>query len=838
MSAGDGRDGLTPMQRQYLAIRRELPADMILFYRLGDFYEMFFEDAKRASSVLGVALTQRGGIPLCGVPFHAVEGYLAKAIRAGIKVAICEQTEDPKSSKGLVKREITRIVTPGTVTEESILAPGAANYISSVLLHRGVWAMAVADLSTGDIFTESFSSLQSLVEAFMRYSPKECIIGEEASREGEAAHFLSQIAGVTLTKAEDWTFSPDAAGAELLSHYGVSSLDGFGIAGHDGETGAAGALMRYLKNVLLRNTSHFRPIRHCSSSEYLVLDEATCRNLDLVPSRGREKDGTLLGILDSTSTPMGARELRQLILRPCSRKAEIEERQEGVAWFVSNRLALFGVRDALLPVRDMERLLSRIVSGLGNGRDVKALELSLRQIAPIKERIAQAGAPLLRAICSRLGDFSDLVGLLGAAICDSPPVSLREGGIIRDGYSAELDEFRRLAKDGKSWLAEYQTREQARTGIKTLKVRYNKVFGFYIEISKSFAAMVPAEYERRQTLVGAERFITTELKEYEQKIVGAQDKAYALEYEIFASMREKISEAMAEIQKTANAVSLLDVTAALADRALAYGYVRPEIADGDALFIEQGRHPVVEQMDGMERFVPNDANLDCRENQIAVITGPNMAGKSTYIRQVAVLSVMAHMGSFIPAKSAKIPVMDRVFTRVGAGDDLARGRSTFMVEMQETANILNCATPKSLIVLDEIGRGTSTFDGISIAWAVAEYLHNTPSVKAKTLFATHYHELTELESELRGVKNYSVQIRESGEQIVFLRTVARGYQDKSYGISVARLAGIPPQVIGRAREILGNLEENAIDSSLKPKLAAKTRKNSRQSAMEGQLSLF
>lgn len=832
---------LTPMVRQYMEIRKTLPEDIILFYRLGDFYEMFFEDAVRAAPILGVALTQRAGSPLCGVPFHAVDGYVAKVIRAGLKVAICEQAEDPREAKGIVKREISRIITPGTVMEEEILDSASNNYIASVVApfrSKNPFGVALLDLSTGDFFVEEFSSVPSFLDAISRYAPKEWIMGGEASLLSPLKELEGNRLVRGITKIEDRAFLPEIASRELLNHFQVHSLDGFGLNESSEVVSAAGAILWYVKYTLLRSVNHIKAIRLATESEYLKLDETTCLNLDLVPVRSRPKENTLLGVLDVTQTPMGARALKTAIQHPFGTKAKIDERLNAVSKLLENRIMASSLRATLGRIRDIERLIARIGSEVGNGRDLKALSTSLTAMPSLKAPLAESGDPLLERISFETDPLPGLVGLLEDALCELPPIGVRDGGIIRDGYSKELDEYRRLAQDGRSFLAEYQAKEQERTGIKTLKVRHNKVFGFYIEISKGQAALAPSNYERRQTLVNAERFVTPELKEYEEKIFGAQEKADALEYEIFITLRKEAAAKTGEIQKTARAIAELDLLLALAERAMTLGYVRPQIEEGDELRIEGGRHPVIEQLNEGERFVPNDTLLDCRDNQIAIITGPNMAGKSTYIRQVAIITIMAHIGSYVPAAFAKIPVTDRVFTRVGAGDDIAKGRSTFMVEMQETANILNNATKRSLIVLDEIGRGTSTFDGISIAWAVAEHLHNEPSVKAKTLFATHYHELTDLELQLPGVKNYSVKVHEKGDTIVFLRTIARGAADKSYGIQVARLAGLPAPVVKRAKEILGNLEDGELDASAQPKLAKKSRKKIDFDEEVGQLHLF
>jgi DNA mismatch repair protein MutS len=640
----------------------------------------------------------------------------------------------------------------------------------------------------------------------------------------------------SLTEIDDWTLEYDCAYDRLLRHFKVHSLQGYGCEGAPALVCPAGALLQYVSEQLRHSTNHIRSLQVRQPDDFLTLDENTCVNLDLTPQRGKDKQSTLLGVLDNTQTPMGARLLRAWLTRPLRRKPDIDARLDTVECLTRNRMLLNALRERLASVRDLERLIARIDANRCNGRDVRALAASLLPVPDLRDRMASAGDPLLAATAARLHPLPDLVALINAAICDTPAIGLKDGGIIRAGHSPELDELRALASEGHAWLAKYQAAEQERTGIKTLKVRHNKVFGFYIEISKGQAGAAPADYERRQTLVNAERFITPELKTYEQKIFGAQDRATAMEFEIFCELRERVAAHTAEIQETADALARLDVLTSLADRALALGYVRPEMADTDALVIRDGRHPVIEQLPDAEQFVPNDTLLDCTHNQIMLITGPNMAGKSTYIRQVALIAIMAHLGSFVPARAATVGLLDRVFTRVGAGDDLARGRSTFMVEMQETANILNNATAKSLIVLDEIGRGTSTFDGISIAWAVAEHLHNAPRVKAKTLFATHYHELTDLAITLGGVKNYTVQVREHGNSVVFLRRITPGTADKSYGIHVARLAGLPEDVVIRADEILANLEEGELQDGL-PKLA-KPPARKKDEKSDNQLTLF
>jgi DNA mismatch repair protein MutS len=639
-----------------------------------------------------------------------------------------------------------------------------------------------------------------------------------------------------VSSVDDWIFEYDCAYDMLVRHFNVHSLEGYGCEGDRELICPAGALLHYVSQTLRHKVSHVRTIHVCHAASFLTLDESTCVNLDLIASRGKPREFTLQGVLNNTQTPMGSRMLRNWITRPLRDSDAINARLDAVECLVKERLLLTDLRNMLSGVRDLERLIARIDSGRGNARDLKAVAGSLMPVPQIAERMQQPCIQLLAAVSSRMHALPDLVALVQSAIDDSPPVGLKDGGIIRPGYHAELDEIRALASEGHAWLAKYQASEQERTGIKTLKVRRNKVFGFYIEISKGQVSQVPPEYERRQTLVNAERYITAELKTYEQKIFGAQDKSTAIEFELFCEIRAKVVAETAAIQETADAIAQLDVLMSLADRALALDYVRPQITESDKLDIRDGRHPVIEQLPDAEAFVANDAFLNCTSNQIMLITGPNMAGKSTYIRQVAMIAIMAHIGSFVPASKACIPLIDRVFTRVGAGDDLARGRSTFMVEMQETANILNNATERSLIILDEIGRGTSTFDGISIAWAVAEYLHNNPKVKAKTLFATHYHELTDLVLTLKGVKNYTVQVREHGDSVVFLRRIAAGTADKSYGIHVARLAGMPVEVTARSNEILSNLEEGELEAGL-PKLAKYKRKKGASSSPD-QMTLF
>ena len=823
---------LTPMMRQYRRIKSELPEGVILFFRLGDFYEMFFDDAKRAAPVLDIALTKRNGVPMCGVPHHAVESYLAKMVRAGLKVAICDQVEEAGASKGIVRREVERIVTPGTVTGEEQLSSSENNFMLSVYESGGRTGVALLDLSTGLFFAEELQSADQLRDSAARHNPSECLVAEEQAAKGRIAEVLRNCVGEKVTLCEDWPFEYDTARDTLVRHFGVHSLEGMGCEGNAAVAGAAGGLLYHVREELRRNVDHVRSFSVRASGDRLVLDETTIRNLNLVPRQG-DGGASLLKVLDATRTAMGARKLRQWLLVPQAGLAGVTARHDAVQRFYDDRGLLAALRDGCSEVRDLERLITRIGSGSGNARDLRAIGRSLACVPALKALFAGEKLPLLKELAAALVELPAIVELIESTIVEEPPLAVKEGGVIREGCSQELDELRNIAVSGRKWLAEYQAREQARTGIKNIKVRHNRVHGYYIEISKGQLENVPEEYERRQTLVNAERFVTPELKEYEDKIIGAQDRANALEYEMFSGIRDKVAAETGSIQATADAIGALDVLASLADRALALGYVRPKMVDGDELRIIEGRHPVIEQIPDSERFVPNDTVLNCSDSQLMIITGPNMAGKSTYIRQVALIAIMAHVGSFVPAKEAVVSLLDRVFTRVGASDDLARGRSTFMVEMQETANILNNASDRSLIVLDEIGRGTSTFDGISIAWAVAEHLHN--KVKAKTLFATHYHELTDLSQTMKGIRNFNVLVKERGESIVFLRRIAEGAADKSYGIQVARLAGLPASVLERSSEILKNLEENEMSEAGQPRLARKRRKGSGD---DSQMSLF
>lgn len=816
---------LTPMMRQYHRIKSEIDEDVILMFRLGDFYEMFFEDAKRASPILGATLTQRSGYPMCGVPYHALDTYLAKLIRANCKIAICEQVEDPAQAKGIVRREVTRIVTPGTVTEEHVLQDDRNNYIVALAGDsQSGFAFAALDISTGELFVEDHAESATLVDAIRRLAPGEGIAPaaeDDQTPNSEVAVLLRQAGISCVTPVDGWLFDEATAYRALTRHFGVHSLEGFGCEDFLVGVRAAGALVQHVRENLRRDLSHVKAIRLCQTSGFMILDEATCEHLDLLPSSGRDVSTTLYGVLNATCTPMGARLLLRWIARPLQDVDEIRSRHDAIETLIGSRMALTALRAQLTEIRDLERTIARLSSGRGSARDLQAVAAALGCVPGIQDRLtplAEAKVSCLRSVNEGFSALPEMRDAIVSTLVAAPPANLSDGGVIRSGVNAALDECRDAAANGRAWIAKYQASESERTGIKNLKIKFNNVFGYFIEVSTAQLGNVPDNYQRKQTIANGERFITPELKEYEEKISGASARALELEAVLFEALRTQVVAETAAIQQTAAAAAMLDVLCAFADRALALGYVRPVMTTDDRLNIVGGRHPVIEQLPDAERFVPNDTDLNGESRQIMVVTGPNMAGKSTYIRQVAMLVVMAQIGSFIPVDRAEMGVVDRVFTRVGASDDLARGRSTFMVEMQETANILNNATPRSLIVLDEIGRGTSTFDGISIAWAVAEYLHDNPSVKAKTLFATHYHELTDLSLTLSGVVNCRVLVRERNDGIVFLRRIVEGPADKSYGIAVAQLAGMPESVISRAREILSNLEADELADSGRPAL--------------------
>lgn len=830
---------LTPAMRQYMEAKKGLPDHTILFFRMGDFYELFFDDAKTAAPIMDVVLTARAGVPMCGVPYHALRNYLTKVLDAGFKAAIAEQLEDPKLAKGLVKRDVTRIVTPGTLLEDTMLHSNMSNFLVSVCQNKNNFGVAVLDLSTGDFRVTEVQGQQALETELHRLQPVECLIPSTVHAQWSKTGFPDAPAHLSWTSGDDWTFDNEMASDTLCRMFGVASLDGFGCRGLVAAVSAAGALIQYVRNTLRRDAAHITSMQCYNTEECMTIDRISQRNLELVePIFSDGRGSTLISVLDNTITPMGARLLREWILRPLRTKTKIDQRLSAVGELVEAPMVLQEIRELLGRVKDLERVIARLSLGTANARDLQVLGRGLEEIPGIRSITATMKAELFAGITENLIDVPEITDLVARAIVDEPPVAIKEGGIIRDGFNEDLDVLRRASTDGKDWIAQYQAKEIERTGIKSIKVRYTKVFGYFIEVTKAFMDKVPEDYMRKQTLVGAERYITPELKEIEDKVIGADEKSMALEYEIFQELRTEICGKTVAVQNNARYLAILDCLCSLAEAAIRQNYVKPEISVEPLLEIRDGRHPVLEARMTGETFVPNDVSLDTRNVQIAIITGPNMAGKSTYIRQVALITLMAQMGSFIPASSAVIGIADRIFTRVGAADDLSRGQSTFMVEMVETANILNHATPSSLIVLDEIGRGTSTFDGLSLAWSVAEFLHDNPKVKARTLFATHYHELTELAITKHGVKNYNVLVTEQGEQITFTRKIAAGCADKSYGIHVARLAGLPLEVIRRAGEVLNNLENNELSEEGSPKLAQPKRKKTKEDPDQLQLPLF
>ncbi len=808
-------DGLTPMMQQYRRVKHQIPPDALLLFRLGDFYEMFFDDAKTVAGLINLTLTARNGVPMCGIPHHAAESYIGRLLRHGKKVAICDQLEDAKPGK-LVNRDITQILSPGAHFDGRILDSARNNFLAALCSDAGRFGLALVDLTTGDFRVTELRGAEQLANELARVRPAEAIVPTE-----ELETLKSQISNLTLTPHDGWAFERETAFFTLRDHFKTQSLDGFGAADLTVGIGAAGAALHYLQQSLRRNTAHIHRLAVYNVSDYMTLDAVTQRNLELLDSARGDRRHTLVACVDRTLTPMGARLLREWVTHPLKDVAAINARQSVVATFCDEPHMLADFREQLRAVRDMERLLARLSTGSGNARDLIALKESLAALPKLKQHLSTA-IGVLAELTSKLTEQPDLADLIARAVEDAPPLSSKDGGLIKPGYSAELDELRRASTDGKSWIAALQQKEIERTGVSSLKVRYNSVFGYYIEITKSNLAKVPVDYIRKQTIATGERFYTPELKEMEGKILGADEKANALEFELFQQLRVKVEEQSLAIQQTAVALAQLDALAGFAELARHQNYCRPTINDGDIIDIADGRHPVLEQTLVEERFVPNDSRLDNRDNQVLIITGPNMAGKSTFIRQVALLVALAQTGSYIPAARATIGLVDRIFTRIGATDDLSRGQSTFLVEMNETANILNNATPRSLIILDEIGRGTSTFDGLSIAWAVAEHLHN--NVGAKTLFATHYHELTELSVTLPRIKNFNVAVREWHDQVVFLHKILPGGTDKSYGIQVARLAGLPKEVIVRAKEVLNNLEESELSAEGKPKIAKTKRK--------------
>jgi len=893
---------LTPMMAQYRRIKGELPRDALLLFRLGDFYEMFFEDAQVGARILGLALTRRNGVPMCGLPYHAASAYVGRLLRAGYKVALCDQLEEARPGK-LVKREVTAILTPGTHWDERLLPQEQNNFLAAVNPGSSGYGLAVVDLSTGEFRATELEDDQALQTELERLRPAEIIHPAGAttlhslllegriagnhppadpSASAEPQHRRSPRFGWVVNPYEDWAFSPDTAQYTLREHFRVATLDGFGLKGRPRAIGAAGAVVHYLTQHLRRDLRNLTHLSFYHRGDHLVLDAATLRHLEVLEPLHRDapRNASLYGALNRTVTPMGARRLRDWLSQPLATLEPIHQRQDAIQTFLDNPELLERFRQQLAEVRDLERILGRLSTGNANARDLVALRFALEQMPGLKQllqSLAQAPPPhaplpalsepssprsvLLQQLADQIHTFPDLADLIRRAIVDDPPLSVKEGGLIRDGFDPALDELRRAMREGKDWIARYQAEEIQRTGIASLKVRYNSVFGYYIEVTRANLDRVPPHYQRKQTIANGERFITPELKEIETKILGAEERSTKLEYELFQQIRERVLARLAPLQEAAAALARADALAGLAETARLHQYCRPVVRDEGLLEIRDGRHPVLEQTLLDERFVPNDtwlasgpavsgsvaetephagtAPAEPRPPQIALITGPNMAGKSTYIRQVALLVLMAHVGSFVPARSARIDLVDRIFTRIGAADDLARGQSTFMVEMTETAHILHHATARSLIVLDEVGRGTSTFDGLSLAWSIVEFIHN--QIGAKTLFATHYHELTELAARLPRLKNYNVAVREWRDQIIFLHKIVEGATDKSYGIHVARLAGVPQPVLDRARVILANLEEAELNPDGTPKTrtpARRDREKLRQMPPSTQLDLF
>ena len=816
-------EDLTPMMKQYHEVKRRFPGKLV-FFRLGDFYEMFYEDAVTASRELEITLTARNKdksgapIPMCGVPYHSVDGYIVRLLKRGYKIAICEQVEDPRTAKKLVHREVTRVMTPGTVVEEMLLESKEHNYLASLAQTEQGFGLAFMDLSTADFLATDFhgdSAWQKTVDELSLFGPREVVLSESGSDQQRQRLVRDWSGDWVASPIDDWAFNLDYAHRLLLEHFGVSSLDGFGGESRPLSVAAAGALIHYLRSTQIDSLAKVARLRFLDTSDYLRLDASTVTNLELVESLEGGRKGSLLWILDKTRTGMGGRMLKSWLLTPLLDRATLERRLEAVETLTRDVPAQDRLCRKLADVHDLERLSSRITAGVANPRELLALRDSLLAIPGIRAMIESFAASRLSEIRTGLDDLADAAGLIQAAIAEDPPVSLSEGGIIRQGYSAELDELRALRSSGREYIASLEARERRRTGIQSLKVKFNQVFGYFIEVTKPNLPQVPADYIRKQTLVSCERFVTEELQIYEEKVLHAEERIAALEKGLFAQVRAALAARAERITATARLLGELDVYLSLAEVALKNDYSKPELIDGDEIYIQQGRHPIVEHQS--RPFIPNDLYMNTATDQLLILTGPNMGGKSTYLRQTALIVILAQVGSFVPARLARLGLIDRIYTRVGASDNLARGRSTFMVEMIETANILNTATNRSLILLDEVGRGTATFDGLSIAWAVAEYLVQNSQHRAKTLFATHYHELTRMANVHKGVKNYCMAIKEVGKEILFLRKVAPGTADRSYGVEVARLAGLPPEVVRRAGEILERLEKKDIDLTGRPR---------------------
>ena len=812
--------GMSPMMVHYLETKKQYP-DCILFYRLGDFYEMFFEDALTVSKELEITLTGKEcGLeeraPMCGVPYHALDNYLYRLVQKGYKVAIAEQMEDPKQAKGLVKREVIRVVTPGTITSAQALDETKNNYLMGIVYIDERFGIAVSDISTGDFLVTEVASERELADEINKFCPPEIICNDAFFVSGVDTEEVKNRYQTVISALDSHFFSDEGCRKILKEHFKVGSLDGLGLQDYDTGVIAAGAVMEYMYETQKSTLSHITTITPYSTGEFMIIDTSTRRNLELLETmREKQKRGTLLWVLDKTKTAMGARLLRTYIEQPLIHKDDIIARQNAIEELNMNYISREEICEYLNPIYDLERLIGRISYKTANPRDLISFQNSLEMLPYIKDLMGEFTTPLLKELWEELDPLEDVHDLVSRAIVDDPPVSLRDGGIIKEGYHEETDKLRHAKTEGKTWLAQLESRERDKTGIKNLKVKYNKVFGYYFEVTNSFKGMVPDYFVRKQTLANAERYTTDELKELEDMILGAEDKLYTLEYGLFCEVRDTIAAEVLRIQQTARAIAGIDVMTSLSAVATKNNYVKPRINEKGVIDIKNGRHPVVEKMMRDDLFVANDTYLDNTKNRLSIITGPNMAGKSTYMRQTALIVLMAQLGSFVPADEANIGICDRIFTRVGASDDLASGQSTFMVEMTEVANILRNATKNSLIVLDEIGRGTSTFDGLSIAWAVVEHISNPKLLGAKTLFATHYHELTELEGTINGVNNYCIAVKEQGDDIVFLRKIVKGGADKSYGVQVAKLAGVPDSVIVRAKELLVELSDADITARAK-----------------------
>jgi DNA mismatch repair protein MutS len=819
-------EDLTPMMKQYHEVKRRFPGKLV-FFRLGDFYEMFYEDAVVASKELEITLTSRNRdktgspIPMCGVPYHSVDGYIARLLKKGHKIAICEQVEDPRTAKKLVHREVTRILTPGTVVEELLLEPKDHNFLGSILLSADGVGLAFMDLSTADFLATEFlgeDAWGKAVDELSRFRPRELVVPDHATQQLKEMLAKDWPSEWVSSPLDGWAFNADFGHRILLEHFGVASLAGFGCEGHTLAIGAAGALIHYLRDTQLAQLGQVATLRFFVPSDYLKLDASTVTNLELTQTLDGNRKGSLLSLLDQTRTGMGGRLLKTWLLAPLLNPAEVNRRLDALESLKLDVPKHDRLMRKLSEIHDLERLVSRVLLGVATPRELLSLRDSLLAIPPVRDLLQGCPSERLAQIRTHMDEVPEAIHLIERAIADDPPNSATEPGIIRTGYSAELDDLRTIRHSGKAYLAGLEARERQRTGIQSLKVKFNQVFGYFIEVTKPNLPQVPPDYTRKQTLVNAERFVTEELQAYEEKILGAEERISALEKDLFSQIRKAVGAESTRIQAAARLLGELDAYCALAEVALKNGYFRPQIIEGDEISIKQGRHPVVEFQSSP--FIPNDLYLNTATDQLLIITGPNMGGKSTYLRQTALIVILAQMGSFVPAAEAKIGIVDRIYTRVGASDNLARGRSTFMVEMIETANILNTATNRSLILLDEVGRGTATFDGLSIAWAVAEYLVQNPEHRAKTLFATHYHELTKMSEVHTGVKNYCMAIQEAGKEIVFLRKIKPGVADKSYGIEVARLAGLPRTVLRRAGEILERLERKEIDLTGRPRSRA------------------